>query len=35
MATLTHRDYRVILKYYGSYNKKMTLKQTRDTALTY
>ena len=33
MATLTHADYRVVLKYYGIYDKKMSLKQTRTMAL--
>jgi hypothetical protein len=33
MATLTHADYRVVLNYYGVYNKKMTAKQTKTAAL--
>lgn len=33
MATLTHADYRVVLKYYGIFNKKMSVKQTRIAAL--
>ena len=33
MATLTHADYRVVLKYYGIYNKNMSVKQTRTAAL--
>ncbi len=33
MATLTHDDYRVVLKYYGINKKTMTVKQTRTAAL--
>ena len=33
MATLTHSDYKVVLKYYGIYDSKMSAKKAQAAAL--